>query len=181
MVRVYQWLRSFACGSRSGQWRFEMGVGNPLTWYGQLPLTSPSVFNYFRPGYVPPGTALAATGSTAPEFQIVNESSVSQWINFIDDRNLVSGIPAFGAGWNDIYTDFVRELPLVTDLAALVQHLNLLLAAGQISAVTQQRIVDILSLDERPLQPTDPEDWRRFRVVAAVTLIMSCPEYLVQK
>jgi len=179
MVRVYQWLRSFDCQSRSGLWRFELGVANPLSWYGQRPLAAPSVFNYFRPGYVPPGTALAATGATAPEFQIINESSVSQWVNFIDDMNATCGVPSFGA-WFDIYTDFVREKPLASDLAALVRHLNLLLAAGQISTITQQRIVEVLQLGGRA-QANASDDYRRFRVIAAVTLVMSCAEYLVQK
>ena len=31
----------------------------------QSPLRSPSVFNFFRPGYVPPGTALSASKTPA--------------------------------------------------------------------------------------------------------------------
>ena len=42
---------------------------------GQSPLRSPSVFNFFRPGYVPPNTAIATAGKQAPEFQLHNESS----------------------------------------------------------------------------------------------------------
>jgi len=177
MVRVYQWARSFAAQSRSGQWSYSP-VGGPETWYGQRVLDSPSVFNYFRPGYVPPGTALAAAGATAPEFQIVNESSVSQWVNFIDNLNLSAGTTQFAGG--DLFTHFSAEAALATDLPALVRRLNLLLAAGQISDATLQRIVDILLLGGAA-SPGDSGDTRRFRVVAAVTLVMSCAEYLVQK
>lgn len=180
MVRVYQWLRSFDGYSLSGQWRFDLGVANPRSWYGQRPLGAPSVFNYFRPGYVPPGTAMAATGATAPEFQILNESSVSQWMNFIDDLNLVSGVPSFRQPFTDIVTDFVREKPLANDLPALVRHLSLLLAAGQVSLATQQRIVEILQLDG-DARPKDSDDSKRFRVIAAVTLVMCCADYLIQK
>ena len=38
------------------------GIGltdDPATSLGQTPMCSPSVFNFFRPGYVPPGTAIA--------------------------------------------------------------------------------------------------------------------------
>jgi uncharacterized protein (DUF1800 family) len=180
MVRVYQWLRSFDGHSLSGQWRFDLAVANPRSWYGQRPLASPSVFNYFRPGHVPPGTAMAAAGATAPEFQILNESSVSQWVNFIDDLNLVSGVPSFRLPQTDIVTDFVREKPLSSDLPALVRHLNLLLAAGQVSAATQQRIVEVLQLGGAA-RPEDPDEFKRFRVIAAVTLVMCCADYLVQK
>jgi uncharacterized protein (DUF1800 family) len=178
MVRVFQWMRSFGVGSRSGTWEWSP-VGDALSWYGQLPLGAPSVFNFFRPGYIPPGTAMAAAGATAPEFQIVNESTASQWVNFIDNLNLTAGgLPSFAFG--DLLTTFPNETPLATDLTALVRRLNLLLCAGQLSVQTQQRIVDILTLGGAAL-PGDSDETKRFRVIAAVTLVMSCPEYLVQK
>jgi hypothetical protein len=37
-------------------------------------LRSPSVFNFFRPGYVPPNTRIGQQELVAPEFQIANES-----------------------------------------------------------------------------------------------------------
>jgi len=40
------------------------------------------VFNFFRPGYVPPATALTP-GAVAPEFQLVNESSVGGYLNYL--------------------------------------------------------------------------------------------------
>ena len=179
MLRVFQWARTFAAQSRSGQWSYSP-VGGPETWYGQRVLDAPSVFNFFRPGYVPPGTAMAAAGATAPEFQIVNESSVSQWVNFIDNLNLTAGVPAFASPFDDLFVHFTAEKPLAADLPALVRRLNLLLAAGQISDATVQRIVDILALGG-PASPNDSDDGKRFRVVAAVTLVMSCAEYLIQK
>src|SRR4029077_15379696 len=50
---------------------------------GQSPMRSPSVFNFFRPGYVPPGGALATAGLAAPELQIANETSVAGYLNFM--------------------------------------------------------------------------------------------------
>ena len=43
------------------------------------------MFNFFRPGYVPPSTALAASGATAPEFQLVSESSVGGYLNYMQN------------------------------------------------------------------------------------------------
>ena len=38
-------------------------TSDPATRLGQSPLRSPSVFNFFRPGYVPPNSAIAAAGA----------------------------------------------------------------------------------------------------------------------
>jgi hypothetical protein len=61
-----------------------------------------------------------------------------------------------------------------------VQRLNLLLAAGQISGANAQRIVEILELGSTVTSASD-DAARRWRVIAAVTLVMNCVEYLVQK
>lgn len=49
----------------------------------QQPLRSPSVFGFFHPCYVPPATPMATAGATAPEFQLVNESTVISYVNFL--------------------------------------------------------------------------------------------------
>jgi hypothetical protein len=179
MLRVFQWARSFDVRSASGDWRWNFNVEDPNSWFGQRLLWSPSVFNFFRPGYVPPGTAMAASGATAPEFQIINESSTSQWVNFMDALNY------FATGdwpyW-DMATDFADEVALATNLPALLQHLNLLLCAGQLSAPTLQRLGTILTLPGLPvLVAASPTNLKRYRVMAAITMVMACPEYLVQK
>jgi uncharacterized protein (DUF1800 family) len=180
MVRVLQWLRSFGVRSRSGRWGYwPIAIGDPRFDFGQRPFASPSVFNWFRPGYIPPGTAMSAAGATAPEFQILNESSTSQWANFIDDLNLVSTDPA-QFDWVDWHATFEAERAIAHDARALVQRLNVLLAAGQLSDVNVQRIVEILELGSRLSAQSDQAS-RRWRVIAAVTLVMICPEYLVQK
>ena len=178
MIRALQWGRTFGAKSRSGKWEWGFAYNDPLSWFGQRPLWSPSVFNFFRPGYVPPGTAMAAAGATAPEFQILNESTVSQWVNFIDNLNLIAGTETFAQG--DIAIGLASEDALATDPIALLRRLNLLLCAGQLSTQTQQRIVEILRLPGDLGASADGQT-RRYRVIAAVTLVMSCPEYLVQK
>jgi uncharacterized protein (DUF1800 family) len=179
MVRVLQWLRTFGVQSRSGAWGYwPFDIGNPTVWYGQRAFGSPSVFNWFRPGYVPPGTAMATAGATAPEFQIVNESTVSQWANAIDGLNLGAIDPA--QTWSDWQADVAAEVALAHDAEALVWRLNLLLAAGQISAANVQRIAEILSIAASVPAGADVAT-RRWRVIAAITLVMCCVEYIVQK
>ena len=184
MVRVLQWLRTFGVRSRSGDWGYwPMPYGEARQWYGQRAFVPPSVFNWYRPGYVPPGTAMAAAGATAPEFQILNESSVSQWINAIDDLNLITSDPE-QFPWCDWQANFGAERAIAHDTPALMRRLNLLLAAGQISDATMQRLVDIVELGTwMPQDLSDPHTnaARRWRTIAAVTLVMGCVEYIVQK
>jgi hypothetical protein len=96
---------------------------------GQSPLRSPSVFNFFRPGYVPPNTAFGTAGLVAPEFQITNESSVIGYINWMQSV-IQSGAGEAKANYGD-------WLAQAGDAAALVNKLALLLAAGQL--VSQHR------------------------------------------
>jgi uncharacterized protein (DUF1800 family) len=180
LVRVLQWLRSFRVQPRSGAWGlWPIDLGNPVYWYGQRAFTPPSVFNWFRPGYVPPGTAMAADGATAPEFQILNESTIAQWANAIDNLNLGAIGPA-QAWWSDWQADVDAEVALAHDAPALVWRLNLLLAAGQISQANVQRIAEILTLGGTVTAASDAST-RRWRVAAAITLVMCCVEYIVQK
>jgi uncharacterized protein (DUF1800 family) len=188
MLRVAQWARTFGVESASGSWKFGFMFVNPTADFGQYPLHASSVFNFFRPGYVPPSTALAATGSPAPEFQIVNESTVAQYINWLE-QSLFFGMSVVGPdvpgavstpndGY-DLKPTYANELELVTDPAALVRRLNLVLCAGQLSEATQTLIVGAISAN--PVTQSSDDNAKRGRVVQAVFLVMACAEYLVQK
>lgn len=47
------------------------------------PMESASVFNFFRPGYNPPGTVLGSLGLTGPELQVSSIDSQIVWANSI--------------------------------------------------------------------------------------------------
>ncbi|WP_291012234.1 DUF1800 domain-containing protein [Hydrogenophaga sp.] len=170
MVRFIQWARTFNARSANGRWLLDDLSGS----IGQSPLRSPSVFNFFRPGYVPPSTSLAQAGATAPEFQIVNETTVGAYLNFMQ-RTI-----EFGTGTsNNVTADYSRELALVGDATALVNHLCLTLAAGQVSA--DSRTIMVNALNARAITANSSATDRNRRVWAAVLMVMGCPEYLVQK
>jgi uncharacterized protein (DUF1800 family) len=52
-----------------------------FTGLAQKPLGAPSVFNWYRPDYAPAGI-LSQNGLVSPEFQIVNETTVTRAINY---------------------------------------------------------------------------------------------------
>lgn len=170
MLRFAQWARTFE--SSSSTWNVD-DLSDAATRLGQSPLRSGSVFNFFRPGYVPPNTALAAQGLTAPEFQLTHESSVAGYLNFMTTviksgyRTTVGGLaaPAYAA-----------ELALVNDPPALLNRLNLLLCAGQLSADTISTIVTAITSIS-----TSTVAGQLNRVNAAILLVMASPEYLIQK
>ena len=172
MLRLVQWGRSFGIGSADDTW----AIGNtsdPSQSLGQSPLRSPSVFNYFRPGYVPPSTAIASNKLVAPEFQLVNETSVGGYLNFM--QNVLQG----GFNGKDVVANYAVEKALALDPAALVLRLDLLLTGNQLSAATVALITDALG---KPPLANPATDARRLDLVCAgVLLVMGSPEYLVQK
>jgi uncharacterized protein (DUF1800 family) len=185
MIRLIQWGRTFGLHSIEGSWKLP-DTSDAGTRLGQSPLRAPSVFNFFRPGYVPPATVLAAQQAVAPEFQIVNESSVGGYLNYA--RSFVrSGFsvqsPALpyntGSGVLDIVADYSAELAIVGDSTALVNRLNLLLCAGQLSAANQVLIRD--ALNATPIVSSTTLEKKLDQVAAAVLLVMASAEYLVQK
>jgi uncharacterized protein (DUF1800 family) len=168
VVRFLNWARAFAATSASDAWAIG-DLSDPATRLGQSPMRSPSVFNFYRPGYVPPNTALATAGLLGPEFQITTESSVAGYVNYM--QKAVSG-----SGVGDVKSPYTSLLPLVTDSRALLGELNLVLAAGQLPAATVATLA--AALDSIPVA-TDAGKLNR--IYAALTLVLAAPETIVQK
>ena len=187
MLRFVQWGRTFGISSQYGSWKIG-DLSSAGTRLAQSPLRSPSVFNFFRPGYVPPSTALATAGAVAPEFQLVNESSVGGYLNFMQGviRNgIFVNAPdqpnngSNGTNGFDIKAAYTTELAIVADADALVARVNLLMTGGQLSAANAKLIAD--ALKTTPITAASTDNAKRDRVAAAVFLVMASAEYLIQK
>jgi uncharacterized protein (DUF1800 family) len=179
MLRFVQWARSFGVASASGAWKIG-DLSNPGTQLGQSPLRAPSVFNFFRPGYVPPSAALGAE-LVAPEFQLVTESSVGGYLNYM------MGILDTGINSGDIKATYTREIalamvPTANNPTDLVARLNLVLCAGQLSEQTANTISSTVgAMAGVVTSATSTATNLRRRVCAAVLLVMASSEFLVQK
>ena len=68
LLRLTQMWRAYGAKAASGLYR----VGNVNAAFGQGPLQSPSVFNFFSPFYAPPGE-VSDQGLVSPEMQIATE------------------------------------------------------------------------------------------------------------
>lgn len=166
VVRFIQWARTFGLASPTGLWNIG-NVSDPSTRLGQSPLRSPSVFNFFRPGYVPPNSALGTLNLNAPEFQITNESTVVGWANWA--QTFVQ------SGVGETRPDYTAELALATDATVLVKRVSLLLSGDTLSAATLATIGTAVG----SISATT-DTGKRNRVYAAIHLVLCAPEYLVQ-
>jgi uncharacterized protein (DUF1800 family) len=173
VLRFTQWARNFGATSQSGNWTIN-NTSNTAFSLGQSPLRAPSVFNFYRPGYVPPNTAIATNTLVAPEFQIVNEVSVVGYINF-----MASAIGSANGLNNDVKATYTRELAIVSDTTALLNRLSLLLSGNQLSDTTKATIK--AALDATTVTDTSSLADKQRRVYLATLLVFASPDYLVQK
>jgi uncharacterized protein (DUF1800 family) len=165
VLRFVQWGRTFKATSPDDEW---YGSTVDVSRLGQSPFRSPSVFNFFRPGYVPPNTALGARGMVAPELQITNETTVAGFANFMQ------GVLQNGVG--DIRGDYAVWMQWAHDASYLVARLNMALAAGQVGTATAGAIAGAVGTIG-----ATTDGGRRARIWAAALMIMCTPEYLVLK
>ena len=165
MIRLLQWGHTFRATSTDGAWT--LGYTDAETALGQMPMRSPSVFNFFRPGYVPPNTLAAAQNLVAPEFQILTEPTVVGYINYM--AGTVNNA-------RNIKADYSTEKALATDPAALVAHLNLCLASGALTSTSQSLIVNAITSISAAT-----ETGLLNRIYAAVLMVMSSTDYLIQR
>ncbi|MBS7809019.1 DUF1800 domain-containing protein [Variovorax sp. PCZ-1] len=208
MLRFVNWARSFGVVSKAGSWKLG-DLSNASNGLGQSPLHSPSVFNFFRPGYVPPGTALATKQSTAPEFQLVNETTVGGYVNYMQNR-IRSGIRVNNAtspdgdfvantDTTDFEGDYTALLALINNSTStdaesqrvaqsLVSYLNTLLCAGQlggnnVAEITNALRAAMMQSNRRVTNAntTQMDGYRRDLIACAILMVMASPEYLIQK
>ncbi|TMP40452.1 DUF1800 domain-containing protein [Pseudoalteromonas citrea] len=193
ILRFTHWTRAFNVQNITPQFQTILWDTSPANLLAQHPYRSPSVFNFFRPGYAAPGTTSASNGLVAPELQIINATSIPGYVNFMthfisseqqyanaDDLNDEFDNPRIPVSLEDYQKSFLatydEELKLANDIDALIARLNLLLTANQLSQASKASIKKILNNI-----PADEENGYLTRVQLAVLLVMTTPDYIVQK
>lgn len=180
VLNFVHWARAFNVtpNSPENEWSLLSESGDPARELGQQPFSAPSVFNYYRPGYIAPGTESGAAGLTVPEFQIVYSGSRRGYVRFMSDYvtdYTFSPEPALAS-----YTpDYSDEMALAHDPAALADHLNAYLMDGRMSAATRQAIIDVV--DEITLRAgaSENEADRKTRAGLAVAIAVTAPAYII--
>jgi uncharacterized protein (DUF1800 family) len=169
VLRFTQFARAFSVTSPSGAWKLG-NLSDPATRLGQSPLHSPSVFNFYRPGFVPPNTAFASMGLVAPELQITSESSVAGYLNFM--QTVINNIASINA--TDLVVDYSGLQSIAADANSLAAEVELILAANRLGLTNRTLIRSALAS-----MPIATVANLLDRVKAAILLTMATPEYLV--
>ncbi len=141
---------------------------------GQMPLASPSVFNFFLPEFRPNG-AINDAGLVGPEFQIHNSRTSIEYINQVNDWAVWQYM--FGS-WesDDPYTTVVLDdlEDLARDPEVLINHLDRIFTHGTLSDQTREII-------KEAIEPFIFGDYRYDRARLALYLIMISPDYAILK
>jgi uncharacterized protein (DUF1800 family) len=135
LVRFAHMARAFTAESRSGA----VDVGStedPAYGFAEMASRAPSIFNWFAPGYIPAGTSIEQAGLTAPEMEITDVTTVIGYLNSM--QAALSG----GYGNNsDLYMTLATETALANNPDALLDRVNLLLLAGNMSSTLRSQIL----------------------------------------
>lgn len=158
----------------------------------QRPLSSPSVFNFYSPDYIPNGP-LKDAGKVGPEFQLLSSQTLTGYFNALNDW-LVNDDPI---DYNGLFSgetykpnqepkfNTVSDYQLARNdkLPQLLDKYNLVLANGRLSTETlntiSQAIKGMPYSEDANGVPNTTEAFRRVRL--AIYLIMTSPDYLINK
>ncbi|MEM9530173.1 MAG: DUF1800 family protein [Pseudomonadota bacterium] len=179
LVRWVQLGRAFNVASPSGEYRHFSGLqweenlpAVESVFMAQFPFTAPSVFNFFSPTHQPAGV-LTSAGLAAPEMEIIHDFTAIATVNAIN-RAVYQEHYIYGDVFeNELPLDLTTEVALAqSGPEVLLDHLDLLLTYGTLSAATRRAILDAIN----PLSG-DPENQTRM----AIYLLMISPDYAVQR
>ncbi|MEM6859072.1 MAG: DUF1800 family protein [Pseudomonadota bacterium] len=196
VLRFTNWARAFGVDGNKPEYALELADTSGPSALSQHPHRARSVFNFYRPGYTAPGTQSGALGMTVPELQIVNATSTTGYINFmsfwtfggldmLDQSEIEAELMELNIPFNSAEVarawrpDYSAEAALANDATALLDRLNRVLAYGTLSSETRSSIES--AVNQIPLDDDEDEDGRALRVQLAVFLVMTSPDYLVQR
>lgn len=202
ILRLTQIWRAYNAASPSGSfgainWGCDANFCTSMSSFGQSPLDSPSVFNFFSPFYSPPGE-ISRAGLVAPEMQLANENLHTQMQNFIFEEILQvtpkpAGVAVDAASREKrkVYMNIDIEIAVADNVDKLLDVVAERLL-GDSSLLTQESRAAFrvhlattkaaLCCASDPKKRPDISTERRQRQIAdAIYLIVTSPEYAVQQ
>lgn len=172
VIRFTHWARAFSVTRTAVEnERLVQDTRAPSS-LNQQAYRSPSVFNFYRPGFVAPGTESAGAGLVAPELQITTAASVTGYANFMtefifndEDRT-------------DFAPDYTTELALAGNPAGLINHLDMLLTSGSLSDAARNRIINAVTGITASSNGFSRDE---LRVRLAILMVMTSNDYIVSR
>ncbi|MDJ0909392.1 MAG: DUF1800 domain-containing protein [Woeseiaceae bacterium] len=169
LLRVTQLWRAYNATSQSG--RFPLVASYIL--FGQGPLQSPSVFNFFSPFYAPPGE-IRNSSLVAPELQIATEYQNTLFTNYMFYQTFSLNQTNNALQPDDVYIDFSEEMAVADDPDALINMVADKLLAGEISDTLRTEITGMLA-------QIDPVGNEAIRAAETIYFVVTSPEYAYQR
>ena len=178
VLRFIHWARAFNVGNvfAENEWGL-LFHARSNEWLGQQPFQAPSVFNFYRPGFIAPQSYSGNEGLTAPELQIIHEGSVIGYSDWMLEY-VFNSSPTRDPSLDSFVPDYSYEVTLAEAPEQLAEHLDILLLGGLMKNKTKERITTILN--EMPIR-SDHEDntaddrWNR--VAVAVYMAVTSTEF----
>jgi len=187
-LRCVNLAHAFNAAAQSGYYALD----NFYMDHVEEPMRSPSVFNFFQPGYSPPGS-LNQAGLFSPEFQIINAGSAVSAPNYFFNAIRNNDLHRWGAGNANqaVRLSISQELAMIVsaaninqdvpanpnlDLDPLLRRLDMALTGGTLSPRQLQVIRESF---ERI--PAGTWQWHKERLWLAIYLITTSPEFAVQR
>lgn len=150
-----------------------MGTRNFNANWGQQPLSSPTVFNFFEPEFEPSGP-IGGAELDAPEFQILDESTIARMSNDVWTRTYSWSDPATATTNPRInITPLVANA--VTNPARMIEDINVLLLQGRMSPGMRATLRNFLATP----QLTSATAFERAR--STLGLVVHSPEFAIQR
>jgi Protein of unknown function (DUF1800) len=165
------------------------------TQYGgvaQAPLDAFTVFNFFKPSFIPAGE-MTTKNLLGPEFQLQTDTIIAHnnntfaqytiWGNY-DYSDVCDANDAYG----DVMINHAKDAALAGSGKGgtadpsdrLVEAYNKRFMSGQMSPYMRQSLVSYLNTINSTWGPSTA-DWRLQRINRALYLVLSSPEYMIQK
>jgi uncharacterized protein (DUF1800 family) len=161
-------LRAFGARSADGNGESDGYLNPQSVTLGMDLFRPPSVFSYFSPGTVVPGTA----GVRGPEFGVFTTSTALRRFNFVNTM-VFSRIPVSTNAPSGTAIDFTPLLPMAGNPSALVDYLDVLLLHGSMSDQMRSSIAQAVSAVARTNALK--------RVRTAAYLVLTSSQYQVER
>ncbi|MCD6051760.1 MAG: hypothetical protein K0Q55_3169 [Verrucomicrobia bacterium] len=188
LLRVVNFATAFSAAASNGYY----GLSAFNMDHAQETLNAPSVFNFFQPSYSPPGI-LNDAGLVAPEFQIINASTAISAPNYFANALRNNDLHRWGAGGAEkaVRLNLTPELSLILpeeyhsqnqpnvtpfDTDPLLQRLDMVLTGGTLSPEQFHIIREAVNQI-----PTNSWMWHKERVWLAIYLVLTSPDFCVQR
>ncbi|MCW5567404.1 MAG: DUF1800 family protein [Dokdonella sp.] len=150
-----------------------MGMTNPTGTYGQRPLGADSVFNFYEPDYSQPG-AVADAGLYSPEYQILNESTITTTANSLYTYGFNSWIGMTNPPTTRPLLDITPLTNLGTNYTAMVDEANRRMLYGSMSAGMRTSLINAVTFMASDVSASE-------RARSIIYLVAISPEYAVQR